>query len=195
VARTRRGTPPSYRRHSSGQACVTVRDADNRPREILLGRWDSPESKAEYARIIGELAADQGRFIQQQKDRAATGDLMVNALIVAFWKHAEQHYGQPRMRSPTTELLNLKDALHLLRSMYGRTRACELGPVALRAIRQRMIEDALSRTTINARINRIRRVFRWGVSVELIPASVLQSKRTALPGGGADPPRPRCRHG
>ncbi len=181
VARTRRGTPPSYRRHSSGQACVTVRDAGGRRREVLLGHWDSPESKAEYARIIGELAAHQGRHIQQQKDRAATGGLTVNALIVAFWEHAERHYGRPRMRSATTELLNLQDALHLLRSMYGRTQACGFGPVALRAIRERMIEASLSRTTVNARINRIRRVFRWGVSVELIPAPVLQALET-VPG-------------
>ena len=145
------------------------------------GQWDSPESKAEYARIIGELAAHQGRFIQQQKDRDASGDLTVNALIVAFWDHAERHYGQPRMRSATTELLNLQDALHLLRSMYGRIRACEFGPVRSGPIREKMIEAGLSRTTINARINRIRRVFRWGVSVELIPAPVLQALET-VPG-------------
>jgi integrase len=44
-----------------------------------------------------------------------------------------------------------------------------------------MIGADLSRNTINARINRIRRVFRWGVSVELIPASVIQALET-VPG-------------
>jgi hypothetical protein len=62
MARTKRGTPPSYRRHSSGQACVTVRASDGRRREILLGPWESPESKAEYARVLAELAANQGRM-------------------------------------------------------------------------------------------------------------------------------------
>ena len=181
MARTPRGTPPSYRRHSSGQACVTVRDASGRRREILLGQWDSPESKAEYARIIGELAAHQGRLIEKQKDEESAGDLTVNALILAFWKHAERHYARPRGRSATTELQNLRDALHPLRSLYGSTRAGEFGPAALRTVRESMIEAGLSRTTINARINRVRRVFRWGVSAELIPARVLQALET-VPG-------------
>jgi hypothetical protein len=38
MARTKRGTPPSYRRHSSGQACVTVSEVARRlgvrPRDI-----------------------------------------------------------------------------------------------------------------------------------------------------------------
>jgi integrase len=41
-----------------------------------------------------------------------------------------------------------------------------------------MVETGLSRTTVNARINRIRRVFRWGVSVELMPAPVIQALET-----------------
>jgi integrase len=181
VARTPRGTPRSYRRHSSGQACITVRDAGGHRREILLGKWDSPGSKAEYARIIGELAAHQGRLIEKQKNEDACSDLTVNALILAFWEHAERHYARPRARSATTELLNLRDALHPLRALYGPTRAGEFGSAALRTIRESMIEGGLSRSTINARINRIRRVFRWGVSVELIPAKILQALET-VPG-------------
>ena len=181
MARTPRGTPPSYRRHSSGQACVTVRDAAGRRREILLGPWDSPESKAEYARIISELAAHQGRLLEQEQDQADPGGLTVNALILAFWKHAEEHYGKPRVKSATTELLDLRDALRPLREVYGRTEAREFGPVALRTVREKMIAAGLSRKTINARINRIRRVFRWAASVELIPVVIVQALET-LPG-------------
>src|SRR5262245_47026302 len=107
MARTRRGTPPSYRRHSSGQACVTVRDHNGRRREILLGKWNSPESKAEYARIISALAAHQGRLALQQQQSSAFGDLTVNELILAFWQHAEQHYRHPDGK-PTGELSNFQ---------------------------------------------------------------------------------------
>ena len=62
MARTKRGTPPSYRRHSGGQACVTVRDHLGRRREVLLGRWGSSGSRAEYARVLRELNANQGRL-------------------------------------------------------------------------------------------------------------------------------------
>ena len=175
MARTPRGTPPSYRRHSSGQACVTVRDLSGRRREILLGKWNSPESKTEYARIIAEMAANQGAVARQSQDHVGQDDLKVNALILAFWKHAEAHYGKPGSKSSTTELKNLHDALRPLRALYGRSRAREFGPLALRTVREKMIEAGLSRSTINARINRIRRAFRWAVSIELIPPAVIQA--------------------
>jgi integrase len=41
-----------------------------------------------------------------------------------------------------------------------------------------MSRTGLGRTTINARINRIRRVFRWAASVELIPPSIVQALQT-----------------
>ena len=41
-----------------------------------------------------------------------------------------------------------------------------------------MIKADLARTTINARINRIRRVFRWAASVQLIPGSVVEDLRS-----------------
>lgn len=175
MARTPRGTPPSYRRHSSGQACVTVRDLSGRRREILLGKWDSPESKTEYSRVIAEMAANQGGVVRQRQDHVGPDDLTVNALILAFWKHAEGHYGKPRSKSSTTELENLRDALRPLRALYGRSKVKDFGPLALRTVREKMIEERLSRTTINARVNRIRRVFRWAVSIELIPPSVIQA--------------------
>src|SRR5271166_4970127 len=178
MARTPEGTPPSYRRHSSGQACVTVRDASGRRREILLGKWNSPESKAKYAQIIAELAAHHGRVISQRQLQIAPAGLTVNALILAFWKHAEVHYARPSSPSATTELINIRDAIRPLRALYGRSQAAEFGPMALRTVRDRMIQDGLSRATVNARINRVRRIFRWGVSVELISPSIIQALET-----------------
>jgi hypothetical protein len=49
---------PSYRLHrQSGQAVVTVRTADGRRRDLLLGPYNSPGSKAEYERVLAELRA------------------------------------------------------------------------------------------------------------------------------------------
>jgi integrase len=173
MARTKRGTPPSYRRHSSGQACVTVRDLAGRRREILLGPWNSPESKAEYARVLAELAAHQGPFALHQHTVSAFSDLTVNELILAFWQHAQQHYRHPDGR-PTGELSNLQDALRPLRRLYGLTPAREFDSLALESIQQELVrEGALARTTINARINRIRRVFRWAVRKKLVPGAIM----------------------
>jgi hypothetical protein len=48
---------PSYRLHRpSGQAVVTIRTASGERRDVYLGAYNSPESRAEYGRIIAELA-------------------------------------------------------------------------------------------------------------------------------------------
>jgi integrase len=41
-----------------------------------------------------------------------------------------------------------------------------------------MIRTGLARTVINARVNRIRRAFRWASSVELIPVAIIQALET-----------------
>lgn len=87
---------------------------------------------------------------------------------------------------------NLRDAMHPLRRLYGTSRAADFGPLALRAIQQDMVRSGLGRTTINARINRIRRVFRWSVGVEMVPPSIHQALQ-AVPGlqkGRTDAPEP-----
>jgi integrase len=177
MARTKRGTPPSYRRHSSGQACVTVRGPDGRRREILLGAWESAESKAEYARVLAELAAQQGRLPHQAPGAPATTDLSVNEVILAFWDHAEQHYCRED-GTPTGEADNYREALHPLKALYGHTTARAFGPLALRAVRDAMVKSGLSRGVVNARVNRVRRVFKWAASFELVPAAVYEALRT-----------------
>ena len=41
---------PAYRRHSSGQARVTLTDASGKRHDHLLGPYGSPESYQEYER-------------------------------------------------------------------------------------------------------------------------------------------------
>jgi integrase len=101
----------------------------------------------------------------------------VSEIILSFWKHAERYYRAPD-GSPSLELENFRAALRPLKRLYGRTPAREFGPLALQAVRDEMIKAGLARTTINARINRIRRVFRWAASVQLIPGSVALDLRT-----------------
>ncbi len=53
------------------------------------------------------------------------------------------------------------------------TLAKDFGPLALRAVGDRMVANGLARTSVNARVNRIRRAFKWASSVELVPAAVV----------------------
>jgi len=60
-----------------------------------------------------------------------------------------------------------------LKALYGPTRVADFGPLALKTVRQKMIEADLARKTINGRVNRIRHIVKWGVENELVPPSVL----------------------
>ena len=157
---------PSYRRHKpTGQAVVTLNGCD-----IYLGKWNTKTSRGEYDRLIGEWLAG-GRCLPPE------GGLTINELALRYWQFAKQHYRKDG--SPTSGLEGLKHALRPLRQLYGPTPGPKFGPLALKAVRQRMIESgARSRGTINKRIDTIKRVFKWAVSEELIPASVYHGLQT-----------------
>jgi integrase len=69
-------------------------------------------------------------------------------------------------------------SLKPLREMYGMTPADQFSPVALKAVRQRMVETGWSRGVVNARVARTKRAFRWCVSEGLVPVAVLQALET-----------------
>jgi integrase len=161
---------PSYRHYKPKDLGLVVLNG----RYHYLGKYGTPESLAEYHRLVQEWLVCQ----QTQPPRdGQPPDLTVNALILAFLKHANQHYRHPD-GSSTGEFDNLRDALRPLRQLYGHTVAKDFGPLALRAVQQEMIRAGLCRTVINDRVKRIRRAFRWGVSVELVPAAVIQALET-----------------
>jgi integrase len=165
---------PSLRHHkASGRAVVTLNGRDH-----YVGAWNSPESRVEYDRLVAEwLASGRGQAKVAEYASTAQTKPTVEEVILAYWKFAETHYRGPD-RTPTQELANMKDALKPVRKLYGHTLAQSFGPLALRAVRDAMVKSGLARSTTNARINRIRRVFRWAVSVELIPAAVDQALQT-----------------
>jgi integrase len=168
---------PAYRRHKqSGQAIVTLPDGFGGRHDVLLGKYGTAKSRAEYARVISEWEANDRRL----PEPSPTGpDLTVNELILAYWKHAETHYRRPD-GTPTAEIYCLRAALRPLRQLYGHTSVKDFGPLALKAVRQKMIESVDERTgrpwcrrSINLHTYRIRSLFRWGVEQELVPPLVL----------------------
>jgi integrase len=159
---------PSYRLHKqSGQAVVTLPDGCGRRRDILLGKFDSPQSRKEYARVLGEWEANGRRPPQDP----AASDLTVNELLLAYWRHAQTYYGWTK--DPARgDRASLKDALRVVRKLYGHTPAKDYGPLALKACRARMVRKGWARTYINSQVDRVRRMFRWAAEEELLPGSV-----------------------
>jgi integrase len=153
---------PKYRRHSSGQARVTLNGKDH-----LLGPYNSAASKEAYRRLIAEWAAGQGPFAPQTTSEPIT----VSEVILAYWRFAKAYY---RFDGKRGDEACLRTALRLLRSLYGRTAAGEFGPKSLKACREQMIARDWSRTYANAQVDRIRRMFKWAASEEMVGAGVYE---------------------
>jgi len=153
---------PSYRQHkASGQAMVTLNG-----RDFYLGQYDTKASRSEYDRLIGEWLAN-GR---QPPIADEISSITVVELINAYRKHARIYY--VKNGRPTKEQANILLAMKPLKRLYGRTPAVEFGPLALKAVRQSLIDADNARTYINDSIGRIKRMFRWGVENELVPPNV-----------------------
>ncbi len=159
---------PSYRLHRpSGHAVVTLGGCDH-----YLGPHGSPQSLDEYKRLISEWTATRPVLAPQNNPTEHTNDdLRICELLGAYLGHAKRYY--VKHGQPTGEYANMKDALRPLQELYDAHPVNKIGPPALKAVRERMIDRGLARTVINARINRIRRVFKWGVENQLVQPGIL----------------------
>lgn len=167
---------PSYRNHKPSVRAVVTLDG----RDFYLGKYGSPENRAEYERVIAEWLARR-RSAPSSPPPIPGGlpgdDLTVTEVLVFFWRHAERHYRTPG-GEPSSELDNFKDTFRPLKKLYGATAAREFSPLKLKALRQAMIDSGLCRNVINQRIGRIVHAFKWAASEEKVPASVYQSLKT-----------------
>jgi integrase len=160
---------PKYRLHKpTGLAVVRLSG-----RDIYLGKHGTPESHAEYRRVISEWLAS-GHTVTSSVDApamAAVESLTVNELVLHYLRFAKTYY--VKNGQPTREFGNLKDAVKPLVLTHGHVAVTAFGPVALKAVRETMIAADLSRGVVNQRVNCIRRVFKWGVENQLVAPSVL----------------------
>jgi integrase len=170
---------PSYLHHKpTKQAYVRLPDGAGRRKVVYLGTYDSPASRTEYARILGELAAAPASLPAASRlVSAAKSDITINEVLAAFRSHAEAYYRTPD-GNPTSALDGFRAASKVVRELYGLTLAREFGPLALDAVRTRMVALGWSRTTVNGRVGKLKLVFKWAASRELVSASVHEGLRT-----------------
>jgi integrase len=152
---------PKYRKHkASGQAVVTLSGRDH-----YLGPHGTKASRLEYDRLVAEW------LVCGRRPPASKESLSVSEVALLYWRFAKSYYR--KHSEPTSELDYVRLSLRPLRKLYGKSLAAEFGPLALKAIQQHLINAGLTRGGINGRIERLKRLFRWAVSEELVPASVI----------------------
>jgi len=75
----------------------------------------------------------------------------------------------------TSQVHVVRIALKPVRELYGHTKAVDFGPLALTAVRARLVRGGVSRSTANSLVSRMRQMFRWAAADEMLPASIHQA--------------------
>ena len=132
---------PSYLLHrSSGQARVRIDGHD-----FLLGPYASEESRVRYGQLIGRhssgltpidpmAASNRGTTSTIEDDPGPS----VAEIILAFRSHADRH--SIKNGEPTSEVHCFRSCVRILRELYGMIPAKDFGPLALMAVRAKMVE-------------------------------------------------------
>ncbi len=154
-------------------------------RQTYLG-GDHKKAQQKRLQILLEWHRSGCAFIE----RPPQEEITVNEVFARWTVHAKEYY----QRNPG-HLDSIRATYRDFLAVYGDLNAVKFGPVALKSYRGGLCDGESSRTTINKKINAIRRVFKWAVSEELLPPSVYEALATVegLRGGrafGVIEPRP-----
>lgn len=162
---------PKYR-HRADRNYAFVEVGGRRQR--LPGAYDSPESRAAYHEFCHRLLLQEGDAPPPKID----GQPSVAELVAACLDWAEGYYYNP---GSSSEYDAIRQAAQPMLRLHAKTPASEFGPLALKQVRQAMVDRGWARGHINQQIHRIRRIFRWGVENELVPPAVLQALKAVGP--------------
>lgn len=178
---TRRSSIPSYRKRTIRgieKAVVTLTDAETRERrDFYLGEYGTEASRQRYLALLREWEA-RGRRLDQ--DRGPARAVVGPTVSQICWRYVHA----VGARYSKGEALSVKLLVRLLRTSVGETPAASFGPNALRQVREAMIrgDDGTkparppwSRGYVNQQVQRVRAIFKWAASHELLPVTVYQA--------------------
>jgi integrase len=157
---------------ASGQARVK---ADGK--EVWLGKFGSAEAKRRYAEFLKEYAE---RRDEAGRAMAAPPAVTISVAVHRFRLWAEGRYRHPD-GTPTREAENLRHALRPLRQRFGALPVAEFGPGKLFELQAEMVESGIARRTVNARVGKVRRFFKWCVARELAPSALVAALAAVEP--------------
>lgn len=154
---------PKYRRRV-GRDYAFVEHAGKR--HPLPGKYGSQESRDAYAAIIRDIARDV--------PLPSPNGITVDELGMAYLDHAKAYYD-------AKEYSAFNAVVNPLQTVVGSMAVSLFGPIALGKVRDALVELGWCRQYVNRQTNRIRRIFKWGVSKELVPPSVLAALQSLEP--------------
>jgi integrase len=165
----------------SGQARVVIDG-----KSFYLGK-PGPETAARYRAFLATYLREGAPPATARE--VAPAKLLVADLVASFLEEHATYYVGPDGRQ-TGELGNYCDAFGVLLGVAATLPAAEFSPRWFTALQKAMVAKGWSRERINDQVRRCKRLFKWGVRQELVPAGVyhgalaiegLKRFRTAAP--------------
>jgi integrase len=150
---------PAYVHHTpTGQARVRINGKDH-----YLGKHGTPESHERYDALIAELVIDVG----------SASCKTLTAVLAAWWPECKSRYYKGKGKLGGAQ--NWRPIIRLMREKHGDERAEDLGPKKLRQTLESAAEEqdwSLSYTKMQ--LTRVRTIYDWAVSEELIAVTAYQ---------------------
>lgn len=159
---------PEYRRHSNGQAFIKCARI-NGGKALYLGKFGTPDSRQLYQEMIKRLVVSDGSpAVKKIIERPAELDRTIEGVVDRYTDFAVKHYSTTE--GPTKEYAEMVLALSPLVDLFGSLDGGEFSPTHLVAVQEHMLGlGTLCRQTINHRIVRVKRFFRWASKFDEVP--------------------------
>jgi integrase len=171
------------------------------PGEAKLAARPLVPHGSQYATTDYAVAVELAKNIYQQAiytSQTATADVTVSniaSLTAAYIAYVNKYYVDEHGNT-TKEVNDIRYSLTPLTNLFAALPVNEFGPLKLIEVRDSMILSKWSRNLINQRIGRIKRMFKWAVSRQLVSPIVYQGLITVegLKRGRCAAKEPEKRH-
>ena len=168
---------PSIVHHKARNADVVfLRGPDGVRRQVYLGPHGSPEAQQRYREVVAAHlagAAPPTRTERRGAQRPASAFPTVAQLAAEFTVWAEREFLDASTGKVSREVVNFDHAIDHLLAAHGDLPTDQFTLRDMQHVRLAMLDSGrLCRNVINARIRRIKAVFRWGAEQGFVPAEV-----------------------
>lgn len=137
---------------------------------------------AKFATIDKNVAIECARFllakaIFESEQKISSRVDTIAALAKIYLEHTDNYYVDVN-GLPTGESRQIRYSLKPLVDNFAALPIDEFGPLKLMEVREYMVKLGLSRGLINQRIGRIRRMFKWATSTQMVSPIIYQGLLT-----------------